>query len=116
MPVRIHRYPLWFASVVAVLAIRAETSTAAAVECQADRSRFEILVSLRMLNYSLTNDSWSPRAKKWADEIAENNRADRSTASLDGAYSRFRQYCDAGDAFMAGLTLGEWVGLALSAP
>jgi len=104
----------WLLVIIVWLALSVNGS--AAVVCQSDRNQFELIVSLRMQNYESTGDSWSTRARQWANEIANNNEAGHYTPSLDSAYGRFRQYCDEGDDFMAGLTLGEWIGISLRAP
>lgn len=106
----------WLLVIILVLTFSFQGSAATGVLCQSSRSQFELLVSLRMQNYASTGDSWSKRARQWTDEITNNNEAGRHTASLDGAYSRFRRYCDEDDDFMAGLTLGEWIGIGLRAP
>jgi hypothetical protein len=84
--------------------------------CQLDRRGFELLISLRMQNYESTGDSWSTRATKWRNEISSNIAAGRATPALDGAFTRYSRYCGEADDFMAGLTIGEWVGLGLRAP
>ena len=84
--------------------------------CQLDRRGFELLIALRMQNYESTGDSWSARATKWRNEISSNIGAGRATVSLDSAFARYGRYCGENDEFMAGLTIGEWVGLALRAP
>lgn len=84
--------------------------------CKLDRRGFELLISLRMQNYEATGDSWSTRATKWRNEISANIAAGRATPSLDGAFTRYSRYCSEADEFMAGLTIGEWVGLGLRAP
>lgn len=90
---------------------------AASSECQLlDRSKFETFIIMRMQTYASMGDSWSPRAQKWVNEISKNNTSGHQTPSLDGAYIRFRKYCNQGDDFMASLTLGEWIGIALRAP
>ncbi len=107
---------LTLVSAAAVLTLVADGALAGSAECKSDRPTFELLVSLRMLTYASMGDPWSPRASQWAQEIAANGKAGRTTSLLDGAYQRFRRYCDGGDDFMAGLTLGEWIGLALRKP
>jgi hypothetical protein len=84
-----------------------------AAECELDRAGFELLVGLRLTNYASTDDSWAQRAGEWSMEIQENLRAGQVTPSLDGAFSRFQRYCGQDDPFMAGLTLGEFIGLGL---
>ena len=84
--------------------------------CQLDRQFFELLVSVRMQNYEATGDSWSDRAARWRDEISGNIAAGRATPSLDDAFARYGRYCAEEDDFMAGLTVGEWVGIGLRAP
>jgi hypothetical protein len=84
--------------------------------CQLDRHGFELLISLRMQNYESTGDSWSTRATKWRNEISSNISAGRATPALDGAFAPYTRYCAEADDFMAGLTIGEWVGLGLRAP
>ena len=84
--------------------------------CQLDRLGFELMVSLRMQNYESTGDSWSPRAARWRNEISFNIAAGRGTPPLDGAFARYRRFCAEKDDFMAGVTVGEWVGIGLRAP
>jgi hypothetical protein len=69
-----------------------------------------------MQNYESTGDSWSARAARWRTEISANITAGRPTAALDAAFGRFSRYCGEGDSFMAGIVVGEWVGLGLKAP
>ena len=107
---------LIWAHIVAAPGAQATESAASGTECQLDRAGFELLVGARMVNYASTGDSWSPRAQRWVDEISKNASAGDMTTSLNGAFGRFRRYCEGGDDFMAGLTLGEWIGIALRAP
>ena len=84
--------------------------------CDLDRRLFETLVSIRMQTYESTGDSWSPRAARWRNEIAGNIAAGRGTISLDATFSRYSRYCSEGNSFMAGVVVGEWVGIGLGAP
>jgi hypothetical protein len=96
-----------------VIALFVARGDATGPMCSLDRRGFELLISLRMQNYESTGDSWSGRATKWRNEISSNIGAGRATASLDGAFARYGRYCGEKDDFMAGLTIGEWIGLAL---
>ena len=84
--------------------------------CGLGRAQFERMVALRMQNYESAGDSWSDRARQWRAEITANINAGRATASLDAVYGRYTRYCTENDSFMAGITVGEWVGLSLRAP
>ena len=79
-----------------------------------DRGNFESAVWARMYLYSNTGDSWSPRAKKWLIEIRKNIDSGKPTVQLNGVYNRVSEYCLVEkDEFMAGLMIGEWIGIAL---
>jgi hypothetical protein len=84
--------------------------------CGLDRKMFELLVSLRMQTYESTGDSWAARATLWRNEIAGNLAAGRTTASLDTSFGRYQKYCAEGVPVMAGMVVGEWVGIGLRAP
>lgn len=101
---------------VVVIAFSTGHGNAQSTMCQLDRRAFELLVTLRMRNYELTGDSWAPRATRWRNEISANIAAGRTTPSLDGVFARYTRYCSENDAFMAGLIIGEWVGIGLRAP
>lgn len=55
-------------------------------------------------------------AAEWRQRIKTNLTSGRLTEELDATFGRYTRYCDVGDSFMAGVALGEWVGLALRVP
>jgi hypothetical protein len=89
------------------------TATAAGALCGLTRLNFDRLVAVRMGTYETTGDSWSPLAAQWRQRIESGVAVGRATSDLDGAYGRYSRYCAEGDSFMAGLVVGEWIGLAL---
>jgi hypothetical protein len=93
-----------------------KTSAIPGAFCGLDRKMFELLVSLRMQNYESSGDSWSPRAVRWRNEISGNLAAGRTTSALDATFTRYARYCAEGDSFMAGIAVGEWVGIGLRTP
>ena len=103
-------------SAILVITCLSSVGDATGPMCTLDRRAFELLISLRMQTYEATGDSWSQRATKWRNEISSNLAAGRATPSLDNAFARYIRYCGERDDFMAGLTIGEWVGLGLRAP
>ena len=103
---------LLFSSVGVFATVRSQPAD----PCEFGRTQFELIVAYRMLNYASTSDSWSERASQWAEEITDNVDAGQSSSALDSAFTRFERYCEEGDSFMAGLTLGEWIGIGLRDP
>jgi hypothetical protein len=81
--------------------------------CGPLRANFERLVAARLQTYAATGDSWSPLASEWQQRIDGNLAKGKATEELDAAFGRYARYCSEGDGFMAGIAVGEWVGLAL---
>jgi hypothetical protein len=80
--------------------------------CAPNRFDFERLLSARLETYERTADS-AARAGQWRRQIDVNIAARRATPDLDALFGRYSRYCAEGDTFMAGFTVGEWVGIAL---
>ena len=91
----------------------APTRSQSPAACGLDRRLYEMFFITRMYGYEATGDSWSPRAARWRYDIGVNLAYHRTTPALDAAFARYSRYCGEGDAFMAGLTTGERIGLAL---
>lgn len=100
----------------AMAAPSAPAAPASSAFCGLDRRMFELMVSMRIQNYESTGESWSARAARWRNEIAGNIAGGRNTAALDATFGRYERYCAEGDDFMAGIAIGEWVGIGLRAP
>ena len=83
--------------------------------CGLARIDFEKIVTARMQTHEASGDASSSRAAALRREFAANTAAGRATPSLDGVYGSYSRYCAEGNGFMAGVSVGEWVGGALRA-